>query len=258
MKPLSVRIRAPQSLANQVAARLREAIVNCEVKLGELIAEESLAAAFGVSRTPVREALNLLQVEGLVDVRPQRGSYVFEPDEADIRALCEFRCVIEPRAGQLAHGLDRDSLLAAMRSAVHGLETSREARDPMASSRADTRFHESLLDYCGNPYLQSAYSLAAARIASLRTQLPLDVDVISQEGIEQHRQVLQHLEAANWPAFRKALHRHINDACDGYIARLKVLEESRARDRTTADQEARRPARPDQSRSIRQLPRTGG
>ena len=98
MPVTNFKIETPKSLAIQVGQRLREAIIDGQFALGEMIPEETLAATFGVSRTPVREALNQLQSLGLVIVRPQRGSYVFKASEADVAALCQFRCVIEPRA----------------------------------------------------------------------------------------------------------------------------------------------------------------
>lgn len=73
-----------KSLVVRLADNIREAIVSARLDLGEALSEESLAAAFEVSRTPVREALALLQTEGLVNVVAKSGSYVFSPTEDDI------------------------------------------------------------------------------------------------------------------------------------------------------------------------------
>ena len=122
-----LKIEAPKSLATLVAQRLREAIIDGEFALGEMIPEETLAASFGVSRTPVREALNQLQLAGLVVIRPQRGSYVFEPTEADIAAICEFRCLLEPRAAELAYRHAREATAAALQAAISEMEEARVA-----------------------------------------------------------------------------------------------------------------------------------
>jgi DNA-binding GntR family transcriptional regulator len=121
----SFKIETPKSLATIVAQRLREAIIDGEFALGAMIPEESLATSFGVSRTPVREALNQLQLLGLVSIRPQRGSYVFEASEADIAALCEFRCVMEPRAAELAWAHDREATLVDLNAAVADMAAAR-------------------------------------------------------------------------------------------------------------------------------------
>jgi DNA-binding GntR family transcriptional regulator len=215
-----MRLEPPKSLAQQVAARLREAIVNGEFKLGE----ESLASTFGVSRTPVREALNLLQVEGLVNVRPQRGSYVFEPDETDLLSLGEFRCLIEPRAAQLAYALDKEGLVQTLALAVHEMEIARVENDPIRSSKADTLFHEAIIQRCGNHYIQNAYALAGARIASLRVQLVTPTDIISQEGIEHHRSLLSSLSEANWERFDELMREHIVSASERNAAKIRALK----------------------------------
>ncbi|HKX40336.1 MAG TPA: GntR family transcriptional regulator, partial [Burkholderiaceae bacterium] len=162
MSAPSFKIETPKSLATIVAQRLREAIIDGEFALGAMIPEETLATSFGVSRTPVREALNQLQLLGLVSIRPQRGSYVFEPSEADIVALCEFRFVMEPRAAELAWRHDKAAALGDLKSAVAEMAAARKAKDAVRYSRADTRLHEAFVHHCGNPYLQAAYATAGA------------------------------------------------------------------------------------------------
>lgn len=221
-----LRLESPKSLAHQVAARLREAIINGEFKLGELIAEESLASAFGVSRTPVREALNLLQVEGLVNVRPQRGSYVFEPDEEDLLSLGDFRCLIEPRAAQLAYQLNKDALIDTLVKAVAEMEVARTKNDAVRSSMADTLFHEAIIERCGNRYIQNAYALVGARIAALRIQLASPTDIISQEGIDHHRSLLHSLRDADWTRLDELMREHIVSASERNAAKIRGLRNS--------------------------------
>src|SRR2546427_28669 len=91
----SFKLDTPKSLSQKVMLRLRQAIIEGELKLGAVIAEEMLAQSFGVSRTPVREAMSLLQAQGLVVVKPQVGSFVFTPSAADIVELCTFRILFE-------------------------------------------------------------------------------------------------------------------------------------------------------------------
>lgn len=214
------KIESPKSLAARVAERLREAIVDGEFALGAMIPEETLAQQFGVSRTPVREALNLLQMQGLVVVRPQRGSFVFEPDAADIAALCEFRQVMEPRVAALAFAHDRVAATEALRAALAELDAARQAHDAVAYSRADTRFHEALVAHCGNPYLQAAYALAGARIATLRTHLSAAADVLHPSGHEQHTRLLALFRQGDFTAFEQVMHAHVAGTRDNYVRHL--------------------------------------
>lgn len=221
MSAPSFKIDTPKSLASIVAQRLREAIVDGEFALGALIPEETLAASFGVSRTPVREALNQLQLLGLVTVRPQRGSYVFEASEADVAALCEFRCVIEPRAAELAWRHDRDAAAETLAGAIAEMTAARRQKDAVRYSRADTRLHEAFVLHCGNPYVQAAYATAGARIAALRTHLSAPADVLQPRGYEQHVKLLELFRAGDFKAFDALMRAHVSGTRDSYVASLK-------------------------------------
>jgi len=216
------KIETPRSLGTIVAQRLREAIIDGEFELGAMIAEETLATSFGVSRTPVREALNQLQLIGLVTVRPQRGSYVFEVSEDDLAALCEFRCVIEPRAAELAWHREREATIATLAAALAEMSAARKQKDAVRYSRADTRLHEAFVNHCGNPYLQAAYATAGAKIAALRTHLSAAADVLHPAGFEQHKQMLELFKSGDLKAFEALMREHVTGTRNAYVAHLKV------------------------------------
>ena len=222
MSAPSFKIETPKSLATIVAQRLREAIIDGEFALGAMIPEETLATSFGVSRTPVREALNQLQLLGLVSIRPQRGSYVFEASEADIAALCEFRFVMEPRAAELAWQHEREATLQDLKAAVADMTAARKAKDAVRYSRADTRLHEAFVQHCGNAYLQAAYATAGAKIAALRTHLSAGTDVLHPRGYEQHKRLLEFFEAGDFKAFEALMREHVMGTRDSYMATLKA------------------------------------
>ncbi|KQP36249.1 GntR family transcriptional regulator [Pseudorhodoferax sp. Leaf274] len=222
MSAPSFKIEAPRSLATQVAQRLREAIVDGQFALGEMIPEEQLATSFGVSRTPVREALNQLQLLGLVAVKPQRGSYVFEATEADVEALCEFRSLIEPRAAELAFRHAREDTIAEIKAAVAEMAAARKSKDGVRYSRADTRLHEAFVLHCGNSYLQAAYATAGAKIAALRTHLSAPADVLRPAGYEQHQQLLAYFSDGDFAAFDALMRVHVSGTRESYVASLKA------------------------------------
>ena len=131
-------IEMPKSLTEIVAQRVRQAIIDGEFALGQMISEETLAESFGVSRTPVRDALTLLQTTGLVEIRSKRGSYVFQPDEADVQAICDFRAMLELHGATLSRAADREATLAALREA-QGPAAAAQVRADIESARADIR-----------------------------------------------------------------------------------------------------------------------
>jgi DNA-binding GntR family transcriptional regulator len=228
------KIDTPKSLATLVAQRLREAIIDGQFVLGAMIPEETLASSFGVSRTPVREALNQLQLLGLVTIRPQRGSYVFEATEADLAALCEFRCVMEPRVAELAYHHARDATLADLKVAVAEMGAARKSKDGVRYSRADTRLHEAFVEHCGNPYLQAAYATAGAKIAALRTHLSAPNDVLAARGNEQHRRLMDFFSTGDFKAFEMLMREHVVGTRDAYVASLKARRRNGVQTRPAA------------------------
>ena len=217
----SLKLDTPKSLSQRVMLRLRQAIIDGEFGLGAVISEEMIAQSFGVSRTPVREAMGLLQSQGLVVIRPQVGSFVFTPSAADISALCAFRIIIEPKAAEFAYR-NRAGALAAMRSAISEMELALAAKDNVAYGRADTAMHEAFFAHCGNRYLVESYQLVSGRVAALRTNLSAPVDVQTPASFDEHRKLLHLFERGELAAFETLMTSHIANSGLTYARALEV------------------------------------
>jgi DNA-binding GntR family transcriptional regulator len=178
------------SLTSVVTGRIREAIVDGRFGLGEALSELKLAAALNVSRTPVRDALTALQLQGLIDVRPQSGSFVFMPSEEDVAELAEFRRVLEVTALRLCFARRRDEALREMRGATDAMERARDADDRLGVARADTAFHRAIAENSANEYLIGAYRLVSGRVAALRTHTLMSADTIRNRSLGEHRAVI--------------------------------------------------------------------
>jgi DNA-binding GntR family transcriptional regulator len=218
----SLKLDTPKSLSQRVMLRLRQAIIDGEFELGAVISEEMIAQSFGVSRTPVREAMGLLQSQGLVVIRPQVGSFVFTPSADDISALCAFRFIIEPKAAELAYRHDCAGAAAAMRSAIAEMEQALAARDNVAYGRADTAMHEALFTHCGNRYLVESYQLVSGRVAALRTNLSAPIDVQTPASFDEHRKLFQLFERGEFAAFEALMTSHIANSGLTYARALAV------------------------------------
>src|SRR5579871_787706 len=96
----------PKSLTAIAKENIRHAIVAGELAFGSQLSESALALRMGVSKTPVREALLQLKLEGLVDIQPQSGTFVFSPTEDEVRDICRFREIVELSALELAMQAD--------------------------------------------------------------------------------------------------------------------------------------------------------
>ena len=212
----SLKLAPSSSLATLAARRIRDAITNGEFAFGEMIPEESLAQAMGISRTPVREALNELQRMGLVVIRPQRGSYVFEPTEADIAAICDYRLMLECHAAHLAYTHDKDKAHSALADALTAMEEARRINNRVAYGLADTRFHEVLFHHCANPYLRAAYDLVSAKIAALRAQLTAPFDALRVQSFDEHRRFLDLFDAGDFVHFESLMREHVDRTREVY------------------------------------------
>ncbi|KAA6213223.1 GntR family transcriptional regulator [Streptomyces albofaciens JCM 4342] len=153
--PSSAPRRQPQrhSVRGQVLAALREALTAGELVPGEVYSAPALAVRYGVSATPVREAMQLLACEGAVEVAPNRGFRVAERTHRDLAELAEVRAMLEvPALLRLARTLPaerwedlRPLAAAGVAAAAHG--------DRTGYADADHAFHHALLTLTGNRQL---------------------------------------------------------------------------------------------------------
>ena len=197
------------SLTAHVTKRIREAIMDGRLALGEALSELKLAAALNVSRTPVRDALTALQLQGLIDIRPQSGSFVFMPSEEDVAELAEFRRVMELTALRFCFARRRDETLRQMRHAADAMEQARDADDRLGVARADTAFHQAIADNSANQYLVAAYRLMSGRVAALRTHNLMAADRIRDRSLGEHRAVIAAFAKGDLGRAETILEQHI-------------------------------------------------
>lgn len=165
-----LRLERPQLLTDLASERIREAVVAGQIKLGEQISEAQLSQSMGISKTPVREALHRLKMEGLVEIQPQRGTFVFKLGPAEVGQLCRFRAMVETAALREAVAHDKAELLRRLRAHVARMADAEQAGDMLQLSRIDMDFHFEFLACCPNAYLRSSYELIRYQLIALRTR----------------------------------------------------------------------------------------
>ncbi|MFN3545865.1 MAG: GntR family transcriptional regulator [Mesorhizobium sp.] len=216
-------IDRPQSLAATVAERLKAAILKRELALGEALSEEKIAEAMGVSRTPVREALTILQLQGLINILPRRGSFVFRPDKEDLHALVEYRLRLELLASELALERAPEPLLKSLRKTIETMEKARDDDDTLAYANADTRFHNAFFDHCGNHFFVEAYDIVAGRIAALRAHMSAQLGLHRQRTFQEHLDIVKAVENRDAAALRETLRIHIGEMEPNYTNALQLV-----------------------------------
>src|SRR5262245_6635552 len=147
-----------RNLSDEVYGKLRTAILSQEIQAGTRLYEAALATSLGVSRAPVREALRLLEQEGLVHSFPRRGSIVVTLPEDEIEAFYALRADIEARAFARATRTITDDDIERLRATLDELRLALDDRDEEAIAAADLRFHSSVLARSGYALLRRVWS----------------------------------------------------------------------------------------------------
>ncbi|WP_284617745.1 GntR family transcriptional regulator [Aquabacterium humicola] len=174
-------LERPQLLTDRVCERIREAIVRGELKLGEQVSEAQLAQRMDVSKTPVREALLRLKRDGLVEIHPQRGTFVFRLEPAEVTHLCRYRVMMETAALREAMLSKADALAADMARAVTEMRKAEKLRDLQALAGIDMVFHGLFFTYCDNQYLRAGYEVIRSQLVALRYRSPIGNAVPSHQ-----------------------------------------------------------------------------
>ena len=130
----------PDSLTEIVKTKLREMIICGEFAFGQQLAESKLSAHFGVSKTPIREALVQLKEEGLVEVHARRGTFVYRPDMADMQLISETRRVLEVGALHLACEKNHVALVRALGSIVKQMDREYDSESYLTYLELDSEF----------------------------------------------------------------------------------------------------------------------
>lgn len=142
-----------RTVAEQVHGFIQHALLSGQLNPGDRLAEGELAAALGISRTPIREALRQLDNDGLVVVLPHRGTFVRTLDPRRGRQLYEARLLIEPAAVRAAAARITDQQLEALRPLLDSTLSEAKAGDMRGASVDSEAFHVALFKIAGNDVL---------------------------------------------------------------------------------------------------------
>jgi len=185
---------ARRALYEDVAERLRAQIFARELEPGSWIDETKLAAHYGISRTPLREALKVLAVEGLVSMKPRRGAYVAEMSREDVAQVYHLLALLESdAAGEVARHAS-DAQLAQLQQLHDRLE--RQVRQRDAFFATNEAFHMALLDSAGNRWRKQIVT-DLRKVMKLNRHHSLFRHGRIAESLTEHRALMASLLARN-------------------------------------------------------------
>jgi DNA-binding GntR family transcriptional regulator len=195
-------------IADRAYVALRDSIVTLRVPPGTALREDELMRELELGRTPLREAVKRLALEGLVEVRPRSGTYVTDVRAQDIAHIAELRAELEAQAARLAATrLDDDGRARATQLDAE-LEALEGATDLDAHMRLDERVHRFVWEASGNPYLLDALERFWA--LSLRIwHLVLDRIPTLPAAVDEQRALLEALVAGDARRAGARMRRHV-------------------------------------------------
>lgn len=204
------------ALVDGIAAEIRARIMSGEIPIGAQLRQAELANDFGVSRTPVREALRQLQTGGLIDVVPNRGAVVRVPSPWEVREAYAVRAELEALAAVLSVGnvsrADVDRLREANQAMYDRSIAERDAVDAAAvdSRRENDVFHSTIAELSGNSRLaRSIEEINETFPRNVSAQLLVNDSRHREENFHEHSRILDAIERGDVEVARAEMREHV-------------------------------------------------
>ena len=181
-----------RALYEDVADRLREEIFNKNLAPGSWLDEQSLAIQFGISRTPMREAIKVLAAEGLVTIKMRRGAYVTEVNRADLEQIFTVLSLLEGQAAKETANKATEDQLNLLDHLHHRLEKAAADRDIEQFFEINGKFHDLIQEIAGNRWMNGVIA-DLRKVLKLHRRDSLTSTGRIQNSLLEHREILKAL-----------------------------------------------------------------
>ena len=215
-------------LRDVVFQTLRQAILRGELEPGERLMEIQLANKLGVSRTPIREAIRKLELEGLVLMIPRKGAEVAQITEKSLRDVLEVRRALENLAVQLACLRMSPQTLADLKAAARAFEEILGGEDVTAVAEADVAFHDVIYMATDNQRLISLLNNLREQMYRYRVEY-LKKKECHKQLLWEHQEIIRAIEAGEIDVATKITEQHIDNQVEAVSDALRHLEENQFR-----------------------------
>lgn len=194
--------------ADAIRETLEQRIVEGEFADGERLDEVKLATRFGVSRTPLREALRMLAGSGLVELVARRGAFVRHPGVVELVEMFEVMAELEAMCGRHAARRISPGALAELSVAARACEQALERQDPDGYYHRNEEFHQLIYKAAGNSFLAAEATRLQKRLRPFR-RMQLRARGRMQQSMKEHAGILKALEAGDPDTAAAALRGHV-------------------------------------------------
>jgi len=204
-------IKNTKSIRQKIYSHLREQLLNGEIPPHQHLVETKIAKEVGISRTPIREALHSLELEGLIESIPRVG-YVVKPiNEDEVGEICEIRGAIEGVGARWAMEKAHDKLIEDLRQNISMSEEIVAQGNPKAFVELDAQFHEIIARLSGSRRLQELGQTLRRHMLRYRIQsIYLTENVL--RAIEGHKGILEAIEKGQWEEVARAIRYHLEQS----------------------------------------------
>jgi DNA-binding GntR family transcriptional regulator len=202
---------APRALYEEVAELLRQRIFNRELEPGSWIDEVKLAQEYGISRTPLREALKVLAAEGLITMKVRRGAYVTEVSEQDLAEVYHLLALLESDAAAVVASKATDAQLKELQKLHRELEAAVKDRERFFA--LNESFHMRLLELAGNRWRNQMVA-DLRKVMKLNRHNSLLKSGRIQESLAEHRAVMDALLRRDAAAAMQRMQEHFGNGLE--------------------------------------------
>ena len=209
---------APRALYEEVAELLRQRIFNHELEPGSWIDELKIAQDYGISRTPMREALKVLATEGLVTMKVRRGAYVTEVSERDLADVYHLLSLLESDAAGVVAQRATDAQMAELQALHQELEDAvqPEQVDRERFFEINERFHMRLLEIADNRWRNQMVA-DLRKVMKLNRHNSLLKAGRIQESLNEHRAIMAALLARDTPLCTQRMQEHFENGLEAAV-----------------------------------------
>lgn len=220
---LKVNMNEYLPLRDVVYKTLRQAILRGELKPGERLMEIQLANKLGVSRTPIREAIRKLELDGLVLMIPRKGAEVADISEKSLRDVLVVRKALEELAVQLSCEKIGKAQIAELKDAAREFEKIIKSNDVTQIAEADVRFHDVIYLATDNQKLIQLLNNLGEQMYRYRVEYLKRPEVYPQL-IEEHEEIIRQIEKREKEKAAEIVCRHIDNQVKAVMSVIRIKE----------------------------------
>ena len=219
----SIKINEYLPLRDIVFQTLRKAILTGELSPGERLMETQLGEKLGVSRTPIREAIRKLELEGLVTIVPRKGAQVAQFTEKDIEDVLQVRATLEALAARLATKNMDDRAFLKLQLVIAEYEYAERERDIEVMIEKDVEFHETIFNASNNEKLIQLFNGLGEQIHRYRVAYLKNAEEGDMVRAE-HEEILEALKNKDAERAADLSSKHIQTQCESI---MKILRQTK-------------------------------